>query len=178
VSITERVSREQYAGNVKVDQFARELPTRAGGFRGRIAVTDSRGAGARRSSSGRRGPYACWHVFRDVFFAIFEAHPDAVIRTGLAVYRGRENFLDTYPGTARRNVGSAVAPANMPDLCECAGNVPETARENRERMAANWPLALRGAFGAREDEAGEVAVSVHRHEYDHAADAAWGPALR
>lgn len=104
-----------YGGNLVAD-----LNHVAGNrYRLKVNANDSRGPGARRSASGRRGPYACWHGFRDVIAAIFLVDPDARIATGLTVYRGAENFLQTYPATGDRNVGSMINPVTMPDLCDC-----------------------------------------------------------
>lgn len=171
--ITAVVSENLYGGNVMVDRFARDLATRNGGFRGRIIVRDSSGQGSRRSSSGRRGPYACWHVFRDVLFAIFEAYPDAVVSTSVARYKGRTDFLDTYPGTRNHPVGSRAVPGTLGERCECDGNVPETAAENRARFES----AIRGrTFGLTADEF--VAQSVmgedsHDPAYDSPDAMVW-----
>lgn len=119
VTVVEEVSRLVYDHNVRVKDF-----TDLGGKqRPRIRVSlkagNSHMPGARRSWSGRRMPVACWHVFRDVFNVCFESHPDAVIRTGMAVYNGRAGFLDAYPQTGKVNIGSQIQPAFMPELCEC-----------------------------------------------------------
>jgi hypothetical protein len=94
-------------------------------WRSRIIVADSRGPGARRSASGRRGPYACWHAFRDVFAEVFRVYPDAKISTSMATYTAG-NWEDTYPATGTRNVGSMMEPRTMPQLCDCtdAGPAP------------------------------------------------------
>jgi len=89
--------------------------------RARVGVLSSREPGARRSWSGGRIPSACWHAYRDVLAALFDQRPAARVRTALAVYRGREGFERDYPATAYRNVGSAMQPAYMPELCDCDG---------------------------------------------------------
>jgi hypothetical protein len=107
---------EQYDGNlitVDMDQM------RPGMVRGRVGVKSSREAGARTSWSGRRGPWACWHAYRDAIRAIFAVYPEAVIVTSLARYNGAEGFEATYPATAYKNVGSIMCPAYMPELCQC-----------------------------------------------------------
>jgi hypothetical protein len=90
------------------------------GCTARLAVNDSRGRGARRAASGRRGPYACWHAYRDVLKALFLLYPHATVSTGLARYRHQEGFRELYPRTASMNIGSMVQPRYMPDLCECS----------------------------------------------------------
>lgn len=109
---------EQYGGNVIIHADAKATSSRSS--RGRVVVRDSRGPGARRSWSGRRGPWACWHVYRDVLTELFDAHPEAKVRTSLATYDGEDGFNQNYPATAYKNVGSMVAPAYMPELCDCA----------------------------------------------------------
>ncbi len=118
LAIIAKVSAAGYDGNVKAHDDAHAY--RHGmGYAGRIDVSDSRGPGARRSWSGRRMPAACWHAFRDVFAAVVDADPAAVIVTAIARYDGRDSFEATYPDTAHHNVGSMAAPAYMPDLCDC-----------------------------------------------------------
>lgn len=90
--------------------------------RGRVNVKSSSGLGARRSWSGRRGPWACWHVFRDVIAETFEQYPDARVTTGLARYT-RANWASTYPATGERNIGSMVNPVTMPELCDCSDEI-------------------------------------------------------
>lgn len=128
--IIAEVSRNRYAGNVTSNSDARALLSGGRGFRGRLQVRDSRGEGARTSASGRHGRYACWHAYRDVLAAIFAEYPDAKVRTRMARYDGREGFEANYPATGRVNIGSRVAPARMPQLCQCQDEpvrVPVTA---------------------------------------------------
>jgi hypothetical protein len=122
--ITEDVSRE-YDGNLIVSKDAHALPcARRPQCVARLAVITSRGPGARRSWTGRRMPCACWHAYRDVLSAAFRTFPDVVIRTSMAVYRGQAGFGEKYPDTARQNIGSAINPVTMPDLCECDDYTP------------------------------------------------------
>lgn len=116
--IIAQVSRDRYAGNVISNSDAHALLSGGRGFRGRLSVRDSRGEGARTSASGRRGPYACWHAYRDVLAALFAEYPQAKVRTALARYVGREGFEELYPATAYVNIGSEMQPAYMPQLCE------------------------------------------------------------
>jgi hypothetical protein len=83
----------------------------------RVKVDSETGApGSRRSSSGRRGPWACWHAFRDVLQAVFDKYPDATVRTALATYRGAEGFARTFPGTADTPAGCGFTTS---ELCDC-----------------------------------------------------------
>jgi hypothetical protein len=114
-AVTAGISAAIYSNNVQVH---RDAHTRGALTIARLDVRDSRGLGARRSRSLRRGPYACWHAYRDVLGACFWVNPEAVIRTGMAVYRGRDGFTRDFPATGRVNVGSMMAPVTMPELCD------------------------------------------------------------
>jgi len=107
-----------YAGNLRVHQDAHETGVRKITTVGRLDVHDSKAPGARRSWSGRRGKIACWHAFRDVVRDLLAHHPDAVIVTTMARYDAA-TFEDTYPATGDKNIGSMMAPAYMPELCDC-----------------------------------------------------------
>ena len=80
------------------------------------AITDS--PAARTSASGRRGPYAYWHVFRDVLSLLMVRDPRTLVRTSMARYDGAAGFLTTYPATAWKNIGSPLYPITMPELCD------------------------------------------------------------
>jgi hypothetical protein len=117
-AITSRVSERVYGRNVIVSPDAHAVgPNR---ITGRLRVLDSRGAGARTAASGRHGPYACWHVYRDVLRELFGGYPRATVSTALASYRGADGFERNYPATRHRNMGSLLSPAYMPDLCVTA----------------------------------------------------------
>jgi hypothetical protein len=122
-AIVNHVSTNVYDGNVCPDYWRTgKLPTplnQAGTrYLARVVVKSSRGAGARRSASGRRMPVACWHVFRDVVRATLTAHPGVEFRTRLAHYTS-VNFETSYPATGQGNVGSMVDPVTLPELCDC-----------------------------------------------------------
>lgn len=136
-----KVSAENYGGNIIIHADAgpirqesselrpvlmpwgatitKEVNRTGYGYRGRIIGQDSTKDGCRRSWSGRRGPWACWHAYRDVMRAILTKYPDAVITSAHARYEGLTGFEETYPSTANTNVGSMASPAYMPDLCDC-----------------------------------------------------------
>lgn len=122
VDLIHETGRILYDGNVIVDPSARQLSPRASQLR--LKCVDSRGPGARTSASGRRGPIACWHAYRDMIRAVLTAHPDATIRTGLALYKGLSGFEETYPETAYINMGGPMHQTYMPDLCECGDTPP------------------------------------------------------
>lgn len=112
-SIVSRVSADEYAGNVVIESLSR---VNGRTTRVKIGTLDSYAHGSRTSASGRHGRWASWQAFRDILTAVFDADPAAVVRTGIAVYRGRDGFRDTFPGTYYHNVGSMMAPANMGSL--------------------------------------------------------------
>jgi hypothetical protein len=125
--VTSLVSRECYDSNLIVN----DITDHHGKRRPRIGATlrtvtgkggdkYSSAPGARRSWSGRRMPAACWHTYRDVLNVLFEMHPDAIVRTSMAVYKGLDGFREEYPNTAYKNIGSQFNPAYMPELCECS----------------------------------------------------------
>lgn len=84
-----------------------------------LRVQSSKGPGHRLSHSGRRMVAACWHAHRDFMRAIFDIAPDAVLRSSMAVYRGKAGFEASYPDTGFRNIGSMMSPVNFKDACEC-----------------------------------------------------------
>lgn len=75
--------------------------------------------GARKSWNGRRINAACWHAYRDVIAAVFAINPAARVYTSMSKYVGAQGFIDNYPATANRNIGSMAQPAYMPELCDC-----------------------------------------------------------
>jgi hypothetical protein len=124
--ITALISHGSYDGNVMVSPDAHAISRNR--IAARLRVADSRGAGARTAASGRHGPYACWHAYRDVLRELFREHPDAIVSTALERYRGANGFESAYPATAYRNVGSQLYPAYMPGLCVMAGCGDEPAQ--------------------------------------------------
>ena len=84
-----------------------------------LRVHNSSGKGAHLSASGRRTVSACWHVHRDVMQALFSAHPQASIASGLAKYRNGEDFLANFGRTYYANAGSQARPVAYGTLCLC-----------------------------------------------------------
>ena len=106
-----------YDGNIIID--IRVTTGRA--IRFGLRVKSSKGDGAHRSASGRRTVSACWHAHAEFFRQLFEAFPDARVKSAMADYRGRTAFLSQYEFTGMRNIGSAHHPAQAREACECAG---------------------------------------------------------
>lgn len=158
---TATVSGESYGGNVIMHADGHNRTANRDGTKqctARLAVLDSRGPGSRTSANGRHGPYACWHAYRDVLMRVFTRYPDAVIRTGIAVYRGMAGFRELYPATAHRVIGPEINPVTMPELCECdelGDSIRAIAAESPDRgvRTANHqtgeyvPLQYRGLAG-------------------------------
>jgi hypothetical protein len=69
--------------------------------------------GSRTAASGRHMRKASWEAHRDVLTALFDADPDATVKTALATYRGRKHFHDSFPATAHKNCGSVMQPVTI-----------------------------------------------------------------
>jgi len=91
----------------------------------RLRVVSSRGPGHRlshsRTSRGnqRHLVAACWHVWRDVLYALFDEFPDARCQSAIADYRGARDFETKFPVTGIRNIGSMMYPLQMQEACDC-----------------------------------------------------------
>lgn len=121
--VVRKLNATDYANNIVVEN-AEALSSTGTRINVKLGTADSRKHGSRQASSGRHGKWLCWHGFRDVFRAVMDVNPDAVVRSRDAIYRGKQGFENTYPSTAERNVGSMVQPAYAPDLCvgACRGD--------------------------------------------------------
>lgn len=105
-----------------IAQFADGINVKSGrSARVRLRTKTGKIPGARNSWSGRSGPYACWHLQRDFYYAIFASNPNAVIHTALARYT-KDNFETTYPDTYWHNAGSMVDWKPFGDLCYDCGS--------------------------------------------------------
>jgi hypothetical protein len=114
------VSDSTYGGNLVLARDSEDQSnSRTNHCRARVAVTDSSGIGSRTSATGRHGPWTCWHAYRDVLLEVFRRYPSAVVRTRMATYKGAAGFEESFPATARINIGSDYQPASMTKLCEC-----------------------------------------------------------
>src|SRR3990172_2863318 len=123
-TVINTVSKAKFAGNIKVrdirDEGKRSLRTRV-----TLTVVSSRADGSRVSASSfnteRRVSAACWHAYRDVMRALFEAGATR-IKSAHADYRGLEGFEDLYPATGYKNIGSAFRPIQFREACDCGLN--------------------------------------------------------
>lgn len=115
------------ARNICVDESARNQRLNAKGdrFRLKLRTRDSRGLRSKvKRSMGRERhiPALCWHGFRDVLQAVFERYPNARIDTAMAKYIGLEGFMEKYPATGLRNVGSQMFPVQAREECDCVAD--------------------------------------------------------
>ena len=137
---TNHASELLYDGNVIVHQNAHELPSLKRSWtpqcQARLTVVSSDAGGARTAVNGRRGPYACWHAYRDVLREVFNQYPNAVVTGGRDWrfhYQGRDGFLENYPATG--NIGVGHGEVTLPELCDC----PESPRLAwRQRSPGGW----------------------------------------
>jgi hypothetical protein len=117
--ITGSVSAAQYSHNLSIASSAH---TTSRGITARLSVANSTGPGSRLAGTGKPGPYACWHTYRDVLTELFARYRDAQVRTSMAIYRGANGFLSEYPETAVMDSGRPGRAVYMPDLCRCSHN--------------------------------------------------------
>lgn len=75
-----------------------------------LRCVSSRGPGHRIGRKGQRLACACWHVHYAVLDAIFRLAPEARIKTALATYAGREEFL---------RMAEAAGAGEYQSLCSC-----------------------------------------------------------
>lgn len=116
-------------GNVELKSLTDKSNSRGGRASYALRAVSSHESGARRSGSGRRTIASCWHVHRDVLRELFKINPNARVVSGLGkivdgkfkhtVYKGSKGFENDFPGTAWINVGSAMCPAYIGQLCDC-----------------------------------------------------------
>jgi hypothetical protein len=69
--------------------------------------------------SGRKVNAVCWHGFRDFFRECFTLQPNAVFRTALATWKGKEHFEASFAESGWQEVGSEFRPARACDVCKC-----------------------------------------------------------
>jgi hypothetical protein len=110
---------ERYGWNLTLDIETVKTTSRSTTYRVKIGTRESRGHGTRTTASGRHGPWACWHVFRDVFAEWFDGDPDMTIRTGVTTYQGREEFRAIYPATYYTRYFTGSGRRHIGVLCEC-----------------------------------------------------------
>ena len=104
------VTNEKYEGNLC---WNRDPERKGKRIHFTLRVKDSKGAGHRRSFTGKRMPSACWHVHGDFFDAVWQLQSDAVIWAGELRMEGpSDNWQD-------RNIGSQVQPLYFSEACDC-----------------------------------------------------------
>lgn len=123
--IVNRVSRENYEGNLACGPYAvmygeprliKEMKDGRLRLSFCLRVRDCTKKGARRTFSGKRWVGASWQAHYDVMDAIFQADPEAHLKTGLETYDGRTDFRVKAPDTYYHNVGSMVNPMCIGDM--------------------------------------------------------------
>ncbi len=116
-----QINADLYNGNIVPKRLEALSATRV---RVTLTVRDSRAEGSRISDSGRRVSAACWHVHGNLYDAILDKVPSAVIRP----YGGR---IDCNGGNWQDwNAGSEYAPRAMSTLCDCEPDgTPRNMRE-------------------------------------------------
>lgn len=124
-SIVNRISRENYEGNLAcgpyavmfgAPRFVKEMKDGRIRLSFCLRVRDCTKKGARRTFSGKRWVSASWQAHYDVMDALFRADSTAHLKTGLATYEGRDDFLAKAPDTYYHNVGSMVNPMCIGDM--------------------------------------------------------------
>lgn len=120
-----RTVSEMFDGNVVLENIG-QRSTNIVTFK--LGAADSRGKGSRTSASGRRGKYACTHVFENVMAELIRrggtvAIPKEMPGNGAGRQLNIENLRDlgqwaeVYNST---NIGSWAGPAYAEELCnEC-----------------------------------------------------------
>ena len=61
----------------------------------------------------------CWHGFRDFMIAMYELDSNLRFVTAKATYKNKDDFINKYPDTAYKNIGSYHQPLNYGDACLC-----------------------------------------------------------
>jgi len=61
----------------------------------------------------------CWHGFRDFMIEMYKLDGNLRFVTAKATYKNRDDFIDKYPDTAYKNIGSYNKPLNYGDACLC-----------------------------------------------------------
>jgi len=124
--IINHISAERYESNLNFS-IKQSYETRKGWYvtQFRLSVKDCKGPGHKlgftitKSGRRRRLSAACWHVFRDVIQGIYDTDTDAKVKTSIANYTNKENFMGWYEDTGNINIGSMMEPLYFKDACEC-----------------------------------------------------------
>lgn len=122
-----RTVSENYGGNVAIENISQVTPTTVS-FK--VGTLDSRSPGSRVSVFGRRGRWACTHVFEDIMAAITDNDGVIIIPKdtpgndhGKTIHLGSVQDVTewaTYYNNS--NIGAPIDPALPTDLCVDCGN--------------------------------------------------------
>ena len=118
---------ENYDGNVAIENISQVTPTTVS-FK--VGTLNSRSSGSRVSVSGRRGRWACTHVFEDIMAEITKNDGVVIIPKGapgndhgktihLVTQEDVEEWATLYNTS---DVGSPASPAFPTELCVGCGN--------------------------------------------------------
>lgn len=132
------VSYHYYGNNLTIRDMNQETNSRNTWTTFTLKVYDSRGKGARRSGSGRRGPWACWHAHWHVLRELFKHRPGMKVRTAFYSVDGYHDWEDAAERSANINAGSPMRPVSFVDLCECDLHEDDLI-DHRELMASLRP---------------------------------------
>jgi hypothetical protein len=89
-----------------------------------LRVKSSKGKYHRRSPdmpwrNGRRLVACCYHGHWEFLNHLFDIAPEAIVRTTMATYKGKRDFLEKAPAVAYHNQGSRMYPTDYGDACDC-----------------------------------------------------------
>jgi hypothetical protein len=84
-----------------------------GNFSVTLKTTDACKPGSRISTTGRRMPIACWHVYGRFFDELFALNPAiVVVAMGKKITKDAGNWQD-------QNIGSIANPMKYSEACNC-----------------------------------------------------------
>jgi len=93
----------------------------------------------RTGTRGRRICAVCYHGHFAVMQRILDVNPDAVIRSAVATYLGKDDFEAKAPSVGERNVGSMMEPRMFIDSCNCGGTFDMMLREVKPATKEKTP---------------------------------------
>lgn len=121
----EHVARNLPWGSMKLYEL-NQIDQRGKAFRFSLRAFTSIDRYARLSASGRHGPWACYHAYRDFHRALFKAGAFSINTnapghrgmTGRRTFHSVEEFNATLLAYAEVNIGSPMSPVSYIDLCD------------------------------------------------------------
>lgn len=81
-----------------------------------IRTATGKSPAARTSATGRRINSANWEAHRVFMEHLFGLEPDARLKTAVADYQGKADFLAKFDDTYAHNVGSQIRPVSLGGL--------------------------------------------------------------